>query len=193
MSYAVLKAANVGGTAALLRLALESRVRPRGFHFVSSVAALPVKEKGLEQAYSLTSKVRTRARTHACTHVHTHACSQFNQNWCCASPGPLCADVSFPHHFCASLCSIPPSVPPYSFFQQMAARDGYGQTKAVAERLLVHAAEKFGLPFCCYRPSVVSGATDTGFSNTADFENHLIRAMCVACLLYTSPSPRDRG
>ena len=75
-------------------------------HFVSSVAALPVGERGEERFYSLSAS-------------------------------------------------------------QMQMRDGYGQTKAVAERLLLGAHERFGLPVSVYRPSVICGDSSSGFSNQA--------------------------
>jgi len=59
---------------------------------------------------------------------------------------------------------------------QMAQRDGYGQTKAVGERLMCDAAARFGLLASVHRPSVVCGSTRTGYSNVHDLENHLIRA-----------------
>ena len=46
--------------------------------------------------------------------------------------------------------------------------------------MLVRAAERFGLSVSCYRPSVISGDSHTGYSNTADFENHLLRVLVIA-------------
>lgn len=62
---------------------------------------------------------------------------------------------------------------------QLDEHNGYGQTKAVAERVVCEACRRFGLPVSVYRPSVVCGASDTGHSNWQDFENHLIRAMLL--------------
>jgi amino acid adenylation domain-containing protein/thioester reductase-like protein len=49
-----------------------------------------------------------------------------------------------------------------------ARRDGYGQTKWVAEKLVRQAAER-GLPVSVYRPGNISGHSISGISNPRDF------------------------
>ena len=71
---------------------------------------------------------------------------------------------------------------------EMEQRDGYGQTKAVAERLLLRAHEQHGLAVRVYRPSVICGDSRTGYSNTQDFENHLLRAIILAGVAVTDTS-----
>ncbi|KAK5626385.1 hypothetical protein RRF57_002100 [Xylaria bambusicola] len=51
--------------------------------------------------------------------------------------------------------------------------DGYGQTKWVAEQLILAAAER-GLPARIYRPGTISGHSTSGSSNTYDLLNALV-------------------
>ncbi|KAI1502172.1 non-ribosomal peptide synthetase [Biscogniauxia marginata] len=51
--------------------------------------------------------------------------------------------------------------------------DGYGQTKWVAERLILEAAKR-GLPARIYRPGTISGHSTSGSTNTYDLLNALI-------------------
>ena len=51
--------------------------------------------------------------------------------------------------------------------------DGYGQTKWVAEQLILAAAER-GLPARIYRPGTISGHRTSGSSNTYDLLNALV-------------------
>jgi fatty acid CoA ligase FadD9 len=62
---------------------------------------------------------------------------------------------------------------------QFDLRDGYGQTKMVAEQLLRSAHAAHGLPVNIFRLSVISGHTVSGYSNELDFGNMLI----LACVL----------
>lgn len=54
---------------------------------------------------------------------------------------------------------------------------GYAQSKCVAESLLKQSAQR-GLPVTILRPALISGATDSGFSNTEDFVAALLQG-CV--------------
>jgi thioester reductase-like protein len=54
---------------------------------------------------------------------------------------------------------------------------GYAQTKCVAETLVRRAGER-GLPVKIYRPSLISGETRTGVSNTDDIVSRVIKA-CI--------------
>eukprot|EP00727_Mastigamoeba_balamuthi_P010143 m51a1_g5751 hypothetical protein (1631) ;mRNA; r:1185475-1190493 len=54
-------------------------------------------------------------------------------------------------------------------------KSAYGQTKAVAERLMAQASRHLGLEVSLFRPTVISGAVESGFSNVSDFS-------CLAAL-----------
>jgi len=63
--------------------------------------------------------------------------------------------------------------------KQMNQKDGYGQTKAVAERLIYNAIQTYpNLDVRVFRPAAISGDARTGFSNKYDFINLLIQA-CI--------------
>jgi len=55
--------------------------------------------------------------------------------------------------------------------------DGYSQSKWVAEKLVMQARDR-GLPVCIYRPSDISGHSQTGISNLDDFLNRKIKG-CI--------------
>ena len=52
--------------------------------------------------------------------------------------------------------------------------NGYAQSKWVAEKLLMEAQSR-GLPLSIYRPSTITGHSQTGISNTDDFFNRMIK------------------
>src|SRR5262249_9749503 len=54
---------------------------------------------------------------------------------------------------------------------------GYARSKCVAETLVRRAAER-GLPVTIYRPSLISGDTRSGLSNTDDIVSRVIKA-CI--------------
>jgi len=63
-------------------------------------------------------------------------------------------------------------------FQKWKKKDGYGQSKVVAEKLLFEAKKLFGLKMKIFRPSSISGHSTTGFSNSLDFSNLFLNA-CI--------------
>lgn len=86
-------------------------------------------------------------------------------------------------HFVSSVAALPVGVASDEQWvtlsaDDMAARDGYGQTKAVCERLLHAAHAACGLDVTVLRPSVICGDSRTGYSSEYDLENLLLRA-CV--------------
>jgi thioester reductase-like protein len=96
-------------------------------------------------------------------------------------------------HYVSSVSALPTGQASAEEFQtlssaDMSRRDGYGQSKAVAERLLLCAHESNGMPLCVYRPSVICGDSRTGYSNISDYENHLIRAVVLAGAAVTDTS-----
>ncbi|QDL10791.1 non-ribosomal peptide synthetase [Brasilonema octagenarum UFV-E1] len=64
--------------------------------------------------------------------------------------------------------------------------NGYSQSKWVAEKLVKTAGER-GLPVCIYRPSRISGHSQTGVFNTNDFLYRLI----IGCIQLGSVPDRD--
>jgi amino acid adenylation domain-containing protein/thioester reductase-like protein len=52
---------------------------------------------------------------------------------------------------------------------------GYAQSKWVAEQLVVQAAAR-GLPICIYRPGLVTGHSQSGYSNTTDLVCRLVKS-----------------
>jgi thioester reductase-like protein len=62
---------------------------------------------------------------------------------------------------------------------EMSQKEGYGQSKVVAERLLYEAYKKYQLDIYVYRPSTISGDTITGYSNVSDFTNLLLKTITV--------------
>jgi len=57
---------------------------------------------------------------------------------------------------------------------QLNKKGGYGQTKAVSERLIYQAYLNYQLRIRIFRPSAISGHLETGFSNQYDFTNLLL-------------------
>jgi amino acid adenylation domain-containing protein/thioester reductase-like protein len=80
-----------------------------------------------------------------------------------------------PVHFVSTL-SIP-TVEENDSPDQSQFIDGYVETKWVAEQLLKQAGER-GLPVCIYRPSRITGHSQTGISNLNDIINLLIKG-CI--------------
>jgi len=62
---------------------------------------------------------------------------------------------------------------------QMDKKDGYGQSKAVSERLFYEAHVQLGVDIRVFRPSSISAHTITGFSNQLDFSSLLLRACAI--------------
>ena len=71
----------------------------------------------------------------------------------------------------------------------------YGESKLIVEKMLKWCDLAHGLKFCALRYFNVAGAWHDGsIGEDHRPESHLIPLILqVACLLYTSPSPRDRG
>ena len=115
-TYEVLRESNVRGTHEIIRLAMQSRLKP--VHYVSTVAVLASSRRG---AFDVVKE-----------------------------DDPL---------------------PPIS-----SLRDAYSQTKWMSERLIA-AARGMGLPVTIYRPSGVTGHSQTGRSNVGD----LIHVMALGC------------
>jgi len=114
--YAGLRATNVQAVVELLRLAC--RIRPKAFHFISTMAV------------------------------------------CYSTAGPRElgeGDEMLPHLGGIHL--------------------GYAQSKCVAESLVLRAGER-GLPVAIYRPSLISGDSRSGLSNTGDFLSALLKG-CI--------------
>jgi thioester reductase-like protein len=61
----------------------------------------------------------------------------------------------------------------------MEQKDGYGQSKVVAEQLLSAARRQLGLDVRVVRPSAVCGDTRTGYSNQLDFGGLLLKACAI--------------
>ncbi len=114
--YSVLRDTNVKGTAEILRLASQVKVKP--VHFISTLDVF-------QSAY--------------------HA--QLDE---------LSEDDEFPSS------GIPGS--------------GYAQSKWVAEKL-VKTAHARGIPTCIYRPGMIIGHSQTGFSNTEDLIGRLVKGL----------------
>ncbi|MEM9004939.1 MAG: amino acid adenylation domain-containing protein [Cyanobacteria bacterium P01_F01_bin.86] len=53
---------------------------------------------------------------------------------------------------------------------------GYAQSKWIAEQLMAKAAER-GLPVCLYRPGMVTGHSQNGYSNTTDVLCRLVKCL----------------
>ena len=68
----------------------------------------------------------------------------------------------------------------------------YGTIKSFLEEVLVDCETAFGLSSVCLRYFNASGSSSDGRIGEAHQpETHLIPRILMACLLYTSPSPRD--
>jgi putative pyridoxal-dependent aspartate 1-decarboxylase len=78
-----------------------------------------------------------------------------------------------PVHFVSTFFSIP-TVEESDSVEQSQLVDGYVQSKWVAEQLVKQARER-GLPVCIYRPSRITGHSQTGISNLVDILNLLIK------------------
>ncbi|OQY57302.1 MAG: hypothetical protein B6247_00650, partial [Candidatus Parabeggiatoa sp. nov. 2] len=79
-------------------------------------------------------------------------------------------------HFVSTFFSIP-AIEESDSLDKSQFVDGYVETKWVAEQLVKQAGER-GLPVCIYRPSRVTGHSQTGISNLADIINLLIKG-CI--------------
>ncbi|KAH3763166.1 fatty-acid-coa ligase FadD [Pelomyxa schiedti] len=74
----------------------------------------------------------------------------------------------------------------------MGLKGGYGQSKAVAERLLCHAREILGVDARAFRPSAVSAHTQTGWCNTLDFTTLILHACVAARGIVADPETKLR-
>jgi myxalamid-type nonribosomal peptide synthetase MxaA len=81
-----------------------------------------------------------------------------------------------PVHFVSTFFSIP-TVEESDSVEQSQFVEGYVQSKWVAEQLVKQTRER-GLPVCIYRPSRVTGHSQTGISNQYDILNLLIKG-CI--------------
>lgn len=85
-------------------------------------------------------------------------------------------------HYVSSVASIPARNFTEEEFSEltpleMSQKEGYGQSKVIAERLLYQAHKLHQLDLYIYRPSTISGHSQTGFSNLTDFSNLLIKTI----------------
>ena len=98
--------------------------------------------------------------------------------------GFACAEVVKPMHFVSSVAAGYSTRNPDPLHERAATADpgglhlGYAQTKWVAERLIEAACAR-GLPAAIYRPTLISGRSDSGMGNDDDLFSRMLRG-CVA-------------